>query len=331
MKKQKRLVDIDLLKGLAIMLVVLGHLAPGEPATLPGAEWYSDLKEVIYTFHMPFFMWISGFVAVYSYKEIRNIKAYSDYVTGKATRLLPGFLLVAIAVLAGKYVSQQFFDVDNPLDIWTWSAPLFYPTESYVKFIWYIYVLFEFYVVLPIIIYITRGHLLFALLGSMLLLFIPFPKIFALHFFHFFIFFFLLGGVTAQHAESYLRIVKRFGAILLLVFIVSLLLIQYVEFPFDKRLVMGVLSIPALHYMVIKSPCYVKNLLLAISGYVYIIYLLNLPFAGGLKSILFGIFGFGYSDFVFLAPLLFLFGLIMPIIVKKYILSRNGYLDRWTN
>src|SRR5689334_2199437 len=48
-----RLTDIDRAKGLAIILVVFGHLVPH--GTLPqGQEWYDVLWVAIYRFHMPF-------------------------------------------------------------------------------------------------------------------------------------------------------------------------------------------------------------------------------------------------------------------------------------
>src|SRR4051794_39158365 len=49
---------LDAARGLAIVLVVIGHVVARE---LPeGNDWYGYLKEVIYRFHMPLFMVLTG-------------------------------------------------------------------------------------------------------------------------------------------------------------------------------------------------------------------------------------------------------------------------------
>lgn len=52
-----RLTEIDRSKGLTIFLVVLGHFAPWQ-TTHYVPNWYLVLSSLIYSFHMPFFMFI---------------------------------------------------------------------------------------------------------------------------------------------------------------------------------------------------------------------------------------------------------------------------------
>jgi fucose 4-O-acetylase-like acetyltransferase len=60
----ERRADIDRAKGLAILLVVFGHLvARADPA---GVDWYEPLRRAVYAFHMPFFLYLSGLVAARS-------------------------------------------------------------------------------------------------------------------------------------------------------------------------------------------------------------------------------------------------------------------------
>ena len=57
-----RRTDIDRAKGLAILLVVFGHIvARADPA---GVDWYEPLRRAVYAFHMPFFFYLSGMAAV---------------------------------------------------------------------------------------------------------------------------------------------------------------------------------------------------------------------------------------------------------------------------
>jgi fucose 4-O-acetylase-like acetyltransferase len=58
--KQERNILIDVLKGFAILLVVLGHSVQ---YNMPGRFDDSLIFRVIYSYHMPFFIFLSGFVS----------------------------------------------------------------------------------------------------------------------------------------------------------------------------------------------------------------------------------------------------------------------------
>ena len=63
-KKIVRVDEIDIAKGLGILLVIVGHL-------LPEDSW---MRQIIYSFHMPLFMFISG--GLFYYTKIRKGKKY---------------------------------------------------------------------------------------------------------------------------------------------------------------------------------------------------------------------------------------------------------------
>ena len=105
-----RLADIDRAKGLAIFLVVLGHLSR---EAAPGHEWYMALKDGLYQFHMPFFMCLSGVTMYVSYRHVADAGAYFAYVRAKFLRLMPAFFLFGLLVLLGKEVASNFMPVDN--------------------------------------------------------------------------------------------------------------------------------------------------------------------------------------------------------------------------
>src|SRR4051794_37615129 len=57
-KPTPRLTDVDAARGLAMILVVVGHVVS---ATMPeGNDWYAALRVAIYRFHMPLFMVLTG-------------------------------------------------------------------------------------------------------------------------------------------------------------------------------------------------------------------------------------------------------------------------------
>ena len=55
-----RLLYIDFLKGIAIFLMVMGHFLYG--LHMPNNNGQYIIAQIIYTFHMPLFMFVSGYV-----------------------------------------------------------------------------------------------------------------------------------------------------------------------------------------------------------------------------------------------------------------------------
>ena len=81
----KRYDFIDYAKGLAIMLVVIGHLLQ---YNFSGTS-SKGLFDLIYSFHMPLFMFLSGYVASFSIE--RNIDNKMKFILRKARAFLVPF------------------------------------------------------------------------------------------------------------------------------------------------------------------------------------------------------------------------------------------------
>ena len=79
------LADIERAKGLAIILVVIGHIVAREPPA--HNEWYVALKSAIYAFHMPFFMYLGGFVFFHVGDALHPRPSYGTYLMRRAERL----------------------------------------------------------------------------------------------------------------------------------------------------------------------------------------------------------------------------------------------------
>lgn len=90
---------LDFAKGIAIFLVVLGHVLE------KSMQQRNEVYEFIYLFHMPFFFLLSGYLACRS--NVFNANFYLK----KARRLLLPFFFVGIsfAILNGQY-KNFFFD-----------------------------------------------------------------------------------------------------------------------------------------------------------------------------------------------------------------------------
>ena len=109
---------IDALKGFAIICVVIGHVADGYLS----AEMYPEssvllfgLYNIIYSFHMPLFMIISGFIFFTAYVSdgVPNTKRIHRQVLN----LLAIYFIFSISfgifkVVAGKFANKPIFIKD---------------------------------------------------------------------------------------------------------------------------------------------------------------------------------------------------------------------------
>jgi len=100
-----RRLDLERAKGIAILLVVLGHIVAREAP--PGVEWYEPLRQAIYRFHMPFFLYLSGTVLVLSGAAATPPAAWPGLLRRRAQRLLLPFFLLGLLILAAKLAARM--------------------------------------------------------------------------------------------------------------------------------------------------------------------------------------------------------------------------------
>lgn len=316
--KIKYLEDINILTGLAIVFVVIGHLVTGPEINTNSIHWYKFLKEYIYSFHMPLFIFVSGFLLHYTMPSILTISDYTDYATKKIVRLMPSFLFFAIVVFAIKILLERNLKVDNPVNSYSDFFKIFYmPTFSFAGYLWYIYVLLLYYLTLPILMQKVKVELL--LLASIPFAFIPLTPFFAMDFFFEFLPFCLIGCLASKYYESYSKILR--SNFLAFIFIFVSISIAFYFYHLPKAL-MGLLSIPAFHSLVLLFESERLKLLSFFGKYTFAIYLMNTIVIGFIKAISFKYLGFSYNNFGFLFSFLVLGGLFVPILIKILIFNK---------
>lgn len=328
----ERLTDIDRAKGLAIFLVVLGHIVTGDP---PKANaWFGEVINIIYSFHMPFFMYLSGFVMFYTFKAMDDFKDYFHYVQKKAFRIAPAFILFGIIILLGKMALASILHVDNQpeagfvqgvLDI------LLVPGQSAAKGLWFVYVLFEFYLVVPVLLFVFGGRIWPVIAIGAGLAFVSGPALFMLEGAFEYLIYFSVGMLAAGSLPKFHNVLDRYSWLFLLVFLASLTLL-YSKVPYSTaKLIIGLLSIPALHALV-RTAGLVRWEFLATWGlFSFAIYLMNTIAIGLAKGITLKFVSWDGTNFLWIAPLIFAVGFFGPIIVKKYIFVYIKPLDRITD
>lgn len=166
----KHIEAIDILKGITIVLVVLGHAVQGVVSSQSltiNTEYNSIfiLKQIIYGFHMPLFFIISG-IFINSWTK----KFFKDAISQKVLRLIvPYFIWSFITGLAMQLASNY---TNNGLGIKDVLLSPIIPFSQY----WFLYVLFFIHIVYYLLMNINfiNGKNFFLLISIVMYVLNPF-------------------------------------------------------------------------------------------------------------------------------------------------------------
>lgn len=206
-KQTTQNLTVNILKGICIALVVMGHYAP-----VNAPEWYDRVVRIIYTFHMPAFMWASGFLYVIS---IRSGESYFEFQKRKFQRLFIPYVIVSILIITIKLVSQSGLYVENPTTLMSYLRMFIYPEAAY--FLWYIWALLLIFLVVPF--FSTKQSRLLLLGLSIIVGMIASyaPQIFCLGQAVRHLPYFCLGMFVGDYIDELKRLTKLFGSVAYLV------------------------------------------------------------------------------------------------------------------
>lgn len=111
----KRMKYLDIAKGIGILLVVIGHCIP-DASTPNGVSIisYKILFDLIYSFHMPLFFFISGYM-ISREKMFSRGQTVSDVLRKRFYRLIVPYIVVGLCYAPFKMLLSQF--ANKPYDI----------------------------------------------------------------------------------------------------------------------------------------------------------------------------------------------------------------------
>jgi fucose 4-O-acetylase-like acetyltransferase len=332
---KERLFDIDRAKGFAIFLVVVGHILSGYPPK--GNDWFIFTNNMIYRFHMPFFMFLSGAILYYTFKPLQTQLDYFSYVKKKASRLLPGFFLLGVLILLGKQIFSLVMFVENtPKNLFNELLNILVnPYYSVAGSLWYVYVLFEYYMVLPLLLSAVKNKIwIVVLIGFLLRIlgsYIQITHLFLVNLFVDYFIFLSLGFLFVQYYKKISLLFKDNFVLFFGMFILSFLSISVLPNKLNQ-LMIGIFSIPAIFSLVNQKIIIglFDSLLLVLGEYTLSIYLMNTLFLGLIKGLLFKFLNWNGLNFLIFLPTLLIGGIILPILLQKYFLSKTQYLNKIT-
>ncbi len=333
-RDRSRMLDIDQAKGFTIFLVVLGHIvSTHDPAR--DAAWYDLLIRLIYSFHMPFFMYLSGLVYFYTYKAPADFDSYLVGVKKRANRLLAPFLLFSLLVVVGKAVSARFVHVDHAPDSALGAlSGLFWNTDDSPTFFgWYLVTLFVYSALAP---WMTRASgnrlggwaALFAVIH-----FVPLPHHMYIDRIGSFFIYFLIGGLVGQNLQPATELFDRYRKAAWLVFLVAEILVV-IDPPVPSSLLVtfaSLAAIPALHALARTRRVLDSSAIQWLGTRSFIIYLLNTVGIGIAKAPLVHFFAWDGLNLIWMSVPLMAGGLFIPVLVKRYVFRFSPWLDKMTD
>lgn len=325
--------DITIAKGLAILLVVVGHITAG--VVPDGNEWWSVWLDIKNLFHMPFFMAISGYLYFRPGRVEGLWDNYKDYVVKQARRLIVPFFLIGVLVIFGKLIASSIMYVDNvPSNFLGGFASLVWDTgNSPAKSVWYIFVLFFYISICPIIYrFCPKPLWICAAIGCGLYA-LPLIEFFYLNRFTTYFLFFVAGGVFRNFEKRYIYSIDKYSYLFVLLFLGSYVFYFFDTFSYQGlKLIIGLISIPAIHTLCRIIDAKAKEPVIAVLLYLgsntLIIYMLNTIAIGVTKGIIFKITTWDGMNFFFVAPILILSGVFSPLIIR-YLWRRVRKLFVW--
>ena len=122
---------IAFLQSFGIVLVVMGH----------SGEKIPYLHNWIYSFHMPLFVFISGYLLFYTNPKLEDIKL-KKFTINKIKRLLLPYILISSVAYLPKYVLSKFAMRPLDLTLVSYLEGFIYPWKNPIIFFWFLPTIF---------------------------------------------------------------------------------------------------------------------------------------------------------------------------------------------
>jgi fucose 4-O-acetylase-like acetyltransferase len=337
---------LECLKGLIIILVVLGHIpVSGTPPT--EQTWFDFLRQVIYTFHMPAFFVLSGII-FYS-QSLRTFEkspspfsaTYLSFIRERANRLLVPFILLGTTAAFAKYIFFSNTDVGQKnLSLTEGMLNIFIATEqSPVRFIWFLAAMFTLSVITLPILYADnkrkKSHFLITATLISFVLFFYFPQapdIFYLNRILKHALFFFSGIAIAKNLLLFQSSIKNLELFFILLLMTTLAIAM--SYPFSSLVRIALVAWPATLVLMTLSQNFKgisKKSLLILGKYSMVIYLFNLPCMGMFYVISQKIFHPSPVLFNVFILVFAIGGIVGPILAKEIVFKKVPFLNRMTN
>lgn len=319
----QKLKTVDIAKAITIILVVIGHYAPDY-----APKWYTVIHDAIYTFHMPLFMFLSGFLYWHSGSYRKPLK---PFIVNKFYRLMVPYYIISIIVITLKLLGQYVLTVNKPVTANAFLEMLYLPVAGY--YLWFCLALFAIFVV----VHLFREKRMLYILGILSLIAyiaqykISFPQFFALDQVVRMLPYFLSGVFVSMHKRRFEEITTApyatslFGICVVILYAFSGLIDNILGLIVALS---GIFSVCKIAQFICRTNSRTKDLLLKLSVASYAIYLTHTIFESISATVILKVVG-GQSlhSSLYFAPcalVIIASGVLIPYFLYYKCLSKYG-------
>lgn len=309
--------DIESIKGFAIILVVFGHVYYHNVPL-----GYTYIRTFIYSFHMPLFMFVSGFLAYISMANIKQ-ESFFNFALRRFDRLLVPFFIIAIFVASAKYIFGQYMNVNKQVNELEDFFRIVYNTErSPALFVWYLFVVFVYSIFVRLVSSIKYFIVFNIILGIILHAIWLYTRFNSINIDYLYIdricmyyIFFSIGLMAAKYNKIWIKI----ASLLIIPCCLTFVYIMMNPLGSDVRyIVVGPAAILIFSFIFYSYDSNVSYYLNKIGEHTLVIYLLNMFFIGiyiNIIHIIFGVNYIGWTHIFFITVI----GCAGPVVVKYII------------
>lgn len=319
---KQRLLEFDIAKAICIVLVAIGHYVPeGAPA------WYDSIHDWIYMFHMPVFMFASGYI----YLTFKKDEPYSKFIIKKVKRLMVPYLVVSALIVAIKLLSQRGMYVQNPVTLTSYLRIFYMPEAGY--FLWFVWALFTMFCIVPLLKTKTERAAIFCV-AAILHYWQPteYTHILALDETLKMLIWFMFGCMCVDNKSAVETIGKpkmniiKYACISIFILCTVAFFLGYIDRFFVLMPWLGIGAVMALSNTAAEygQQKWMKPVIM-LGGASYTIYLFHTTFMGFAKSFVHKIPMMNGGDdlwFTIGAVIVITTGIVCPVVLHKYVLPR---------
>ncbi len=144
-------------KAIGILLVIIGHCS----FTTDSPQWYQDTHTVIYLFHMPLFMSLSGFLFYNSFSHTGSLDI-KKFLRKKFLRLIVPYLFISFTIAGVIALTGQFIPVRRTVDLKYLCEIFCMNVGGSAVFLWFLYALFIQFLLMAFSIVLCKKYHLYA-------------------------------------------------------------------------------------------------------------------------------------------------------------------------
>lgn len=213
MRTSNRILELDMLRGFAIIMMVIGHSFIIQPFNIHDVPWCICVKNWIYTYHMELFFLISGCVF--------KCDNYTKYIKNKVERILVPYVFFGVITLLLHAVPIGV--VNRHISVTKGIVDMLVYGGNY----WFLYCLFVIFTLYPLVAKLLKSTFLrIALIICCALFYRYLPHVFLLSDVGYYLPYFMMGVLVKPYLQKFIN-VQWYSHLLFILFGLSLYWVLY--------------------------------------------------------------------------------------------------------